>query len=950
MSDLSFYYGPNAGYVFELYERYKQDPVSVDPETRAIFDRWTPEPPSPSAGQAAAAPSGASASGWLYAKVDVARVAAVARLARFIRQRGHLIADIDPLNLRNRSEEEAELDLQSHGLTTQDLAMVPASIVGGPQAAGSKNALEAIQQLRQVYSGKIGYEDEHIQDAEERYWLRDSAESGRFFQDMDADTKRDLLERLTEVEAFEQFLQRNFPGEKRFSIEGTDTLVPILDEIIRSAAATGTREVVLGMAHRGRLNVLAHVLGKPYEAILAQFREAHHKEGASVAGKGSQGWTGDVKYHLGHRRAYKESGIAEMPLTLVNNPSHLEYVNPVLEGHARASQDQRSHAGPPTQDVKAALPILIHGDAAFPGQGIVAETLNLSGLRGYSTGGTIHIIANNQIGFTTTPPEGRSTLYASDLAKGFDIPIVHVNADDPLACLAAARMAHAYRERYHKDFLIDLIGYRRYGHNEGDEPEYTQPQMYAIVRAHPSVRALWAQTLEREGVVTAEDAAAMLKAAMDKLKEALKGPVPQSEANLEDMHGTGSRSRKVETAVPAERLKALNAALLARPAGFAINPKLERQFQRWRTALEPGGKIEWGQAEALAFASILAQGTPIRLAGQDTERGTFSHRHAVLHDPKTDAAYIPLQALPEARASFAIINSPLSENAVLGFEYGYSIHAPGVLVLWEAQFGDFANSAQVIIDQFLVSGAAKWRQNPSLVLLLPHGYEGQGPEHSSARLERFLQLAADDNIQIANCTTSGQYFHLLRRQATLLETDPRPLVIFTPKSLLRSERAASSLEELTQGGFRPVLDDARARAHPEEVTRLVLCSGKVYVDLVNSPAYAQAERIAVARIEELYPFPAGELQRVIAGYPNLRELVWLQEEPRNMGAWSFVQPRLFEQVGWEGPVCYIGRSASASPAEGSTGRHYAEQGRILAAVLEDVPSLHRERSEIRHAS
>ncbi|HLV81626.1 MAG TPA: 2-oxoglutarate dehydrogenase E1 component, partial [Chthonomonadaceae bacterium] len=654
--------------------------------------------------------------------------------------------------------------------------------------------------------------------------------------------------------------------------------------------------------------------------------------------------------HLGHRRAYKESGIQEMPLTLVNNPSHLEYVNPVLEGHARASQDQRSHAGPPVQDVKAALPILIHGDAAFPGQGIVAETLNLSGLPGYTTGGTIHIIANNQIGFTTTPPEGRSTLYASDLAKGFEIPIVHVNADDPPACLAAARMAHACRERFHKDFLIDLIGYRRYGHNEGDEPEYTQPQMYALVRAHPSVRQLWAQALEREGIVSTAEAAGMLKAAMDRLKDALKAPVPQANSELEGMHMPGSRSRRAETAVPAEWLQALNEALLARPTGFTVNPKLERQFQRWRTALTPGGKIEWGQAEALAFASILAQGTPIRLTGQDTERGTFSHRHAVLHDVKTDATTIPLQALPQARASFAIVNSPLSENAVLGFEYGYSIHAPGVLVLWEAQFGDFANSAQVIIDQFLAAGAAKWRQNPSLTLLLPHGYEGQGPEHSSARVERFLQLASDENIQVANCTTSGQYFHLLRRQAALLETDPRPLVIFTPKSLLRSERAASSLEELAQGAFRPVLDDAAARAHPEEVTRLILCSGKVYVDLVNSPGYAQAQRVAVARVEELYPFPAGELQRVIGGYPNLRELTWLQEEPRNMGAWSFVQPLLYEQVGWEGPICYIGRPASASPAEGSAGRHAAEQSRILVAALEEAPVLTRERSEIRHAS
>ena len=946
MSDLSLYHGPNAGYVFELYDRYRQDPSSVDPATRALFESWTPEMP-PVAGPAPAGAAPPSA-GWLYAKVDVARVAAAARLARFIRQRGHLAANIDPLGIQPPID--PGLDLTSHGLTEPELAMLPASVVGGPLAVESKNALEAIEKLNRVYSGSIGYEDEHIQNAEERYWLRDSAENGQFFPQMDAEAKRDLLERLTEVETFERFIHRTYVGEKRFSIEGNDTLVPILDEIIRNAAASGTHEVVLGMAHRGRLNVLAHVLGKPYDAIFAEFKAAGYKEDTSVAGKGSRGWTGDVKYHLGHQRAYQESGVQEMPLTLVHNPSHLEYVNPVVEGHARAAQEQRSRPGPPVQDENASLPILIHGDAAFPGQGIVSETLNMSRLAGYRTGGTIHIIVNNQIGYTTLPGEGRSTLYASDLAKGFEIPIVHVNADDPVACLAVARMAHAYRARFHKDFLIDLIGYRRYGHNEGDEPGFTQPRMYEIIRAHPTVRERWAQQLEREGVVTAEQAAAMVKAVENRLRAAQKAPTPETGNGAEGVARRSHRLRQVETAVPADRLTAYNEALLARPEGFTINAKLGNSFQEWRRALEPEGKILWGHAEALAFASILADGTPIRLTGQDTERGTFSHRHAVLHDAKTDARYVPLQALPAARASFAIYNSPLSENAAVGFEYGYSIHAPGVLVLWEAQFGDFANSAQVIIDQFLTSGQAKWRQTPSLVLLLPHGYEGQGPEHSSARLERFLQLAANDNIRVANCTTSGQYFHLLRRQAALLETDPRPLVVMSPKYLLRNPRAASTLDDLGHGTFQPVLDDPRARSHPEQVTRLILCSGKIGVELMNEPAYTQTTAVAVARVEELYPFPADALRAVIAGYPNLRDLVWLQEEPRNMGAWMFVAPRLYDEVGWEGDICYLGRAESASPAEGSKGQHEAEQARILKAALEGLAPPTRERSGVSHGS
>jgi 2-oxoglutarate dehydrogenase E1 component len=919
--DLRLFHGPNAGYVLELYERYRQDPQSVDPATRAVFERWTPPD-----GIAPAAPTA------MAPALDVARTVGAARLIRYIRELGHLAAHIDPLGSEPPGDPGLRLDV--HGVTEADLAALPAEIVRGPLVAQSRNALEGVEKLRRIYSGSVGYETDHIQIYEERAWIREAIESQRFFQNFDAERKRELLERLTEVEVFERFLHQAYPGQKRFSIEGCDMLIPMLDSIIRNAAAAGTREVVMGMAHRGRLNVLAHILGKPYREILAAFQASNRDIGAAPEGKGTLGYTGDVKYHLGARKAYRELGLESMPLTLAPNPSHLEYVNPVVEGRARAAQEQRDRPGAPSQDPHASLAILMHGDAAFPGQGIVAETLNLSRLAGYTTGGTIHIIINNQIGFTTEPGEARSTLYASDLAKGFEIPIVHVNADDPIACIAVARMAYAYRKEFGKDFLIDLVGYRRWGHNEGDEPSFTQPKMYELIAAHPTVREIWARALEREGIVSRAEAEAMVAAVRARLEQARKEAEAQSAPEERVGYGPSRPPRQVTTAVPAKRLIELNEALLARPEGFTLNPRLERAMHRRRTALQQGGAIDWAHAEALAFAAILADGTPIRLTGQDTERGTFSQRHLVLHDVKTGARYIPHQALPQARASFAVYNSPLSENAVLGFEYGYSMHAPGVLVLWEAQFGDFANGAQVIIDQFIASGRAKWAQTPSLVLLLPHGYEGQGPEHSSARLERFLQLAADDNIRVANCTTAAQYFHLLRRQAALLEHDPRPLVIMTPKSLLRHPRAAASLAELSQGHFQPVIADPLDPERAEHVTRLVLCSGKVYVDLVTHEAWASAEGIAVARVEELYPFPAAEIKAVVERYPELHEVVWLQEEPRNMGAWNYMALRLRELLDPALNLVYIGRPESASPAEGSLAQHAREQARIIEEVLQ----------------
>jgi 2-oxoglutarate dehydrogenase E1 component len=931
MSDLSLFHGPNAGYVLELYERYQQDPQSVDPETRAIFAHWArdADPPAlPAAQPEASAGPGAEQPSPL----DVTHTVSAARLIRYIRELGHMDARIDPLG--GEPPGDPGLRLEVHDVTERDLARLPASIVRGPLAVESNNALEGVQKLREVYSGSIGYETDHIQIFEERAWIREAIEGRSFFYGFDAARKRELLERLTEVEIFERFLHTTFVGQKRFSLEGCDLVVPMLDSIIRNAAASGTREVVIGMAHRGRLNVLAHILGKPYAAILAEFHAANRDKGASPASKGSIGWTGDVKYHLGARRAYKDSGVEQMPITLAPNPSHLEFVNPVVEGRARAAQETRDQPGLPTRDKQASLAIVIHGDAAFPGQGIVAETLNLSQLAGYSVGGTIHIITNNQIGFTTEPKESRSTLYASDLAKGFEMPIVHVNADDVLACIAVARMAHAYREKFGKDFLIDLVGYRRWGHNEGDEPSFTQPLMYERIAQHPTARALWAQKLEAEGVIDdagAEQLVASLQARLQQARQHAEGQPPGTQGD-----GVGPRGSTdlAPSAVPAERLIELNEALLARPAGFTPHPRLERQLQRRRDALGEGGAIDWGHAESLAFAAILADGIPIRLTGQDSERGTFSHRHSVLHDVNDDTRYVPLQALPQARASFAVYNSSLSENAVLGFEYGYSMHAQNVLVLWEAQFGDFANGAQVIIDQFIVSGRAKWQQTPSLVLLLPHGYEGQGPEHSSARLERFLQIAAADNIRVANCTTAGQYFHLLRRQAALLEHEPRPLVIMTPKSLLRHPRAAVALADLAEGHFQPVILDLPAAGQAEQVTRLILCSGKVYVDLVGQADAAELEGIAIGRVEELYPFPAADLGRIIGGLPDLHEIVWLQEEPQNMGAWSYIAPRLREIVDRAIPIVYAGRPESASPAEGSLARHTIEQKRIIAEAMQ----------------
>jgi 2-oxoglutarate dehydrogenase E1 component len=673
--------------------------------------------------------------------------------------------------------------------------------------------------------------------------------------------------------------------------------------------------------------VLAHVLGRPYETILREFEGERTLE-AVVSDP--EGGTGDVKYHLGAEGS-RRTPSGDITLTLASNPSHLEAVDPVVEGRTRAEQtDRSSRTG--YHDSSVAMPIQIHGDAAFPAQGVVAETLNLADLSGYSTGGTLHLIANNQIGFTTDPADGRSTRYSSDLAKGFDLPIVHVNADDPEAALAAVRLALAFRRRFCTDVVIDLVGYRRHGHNEQDEAAYTQPLMAARIEQQPSVREQYEQELVDEGVVSQEEADAMaadvdasLKEAHERLKTTFGQEVPA--VAYEGRIPASSRA-EVVTAVGADRLRALNDELLAVPEGFTVNPKLAKQLERRRDALDQGG-IDWGQAEELAFASLLVEGIPIRLTGQDTERGTFSHRHLVLHDAQNGQVYTPVQNLREATASFEIHNSPLSEEACLGFEYGYSVAAPEALVAWEAQFGDFVNSAQVAIDQFIVSGLSKWGQTSRLTLLLPHGYEGNGPEHSSARLERFLQLAAQENIRIANCTTAAQYFHLMRRQA--LDPSARPLIVMTPKGLLRLKQAASELRELAEGSFQPVLDDPASE--PAKVRRLVLCSGKLYYDLVGHELRRASEWIAVARLEQLYPFPVSAAARLVRHYPALEELVWAQEEPQNMGAWRAIRHRLEESLAEGVELRFAGRPWRASPSEGYPTAHLKEQDRIVREAL-----------------
>jgi 2-oxoglutarate dehydrogenase E1 component len=950
--------GLNAGYASALLEQYLENPDGVPEEWRALFESGASElvathpglarlvellredgnghvpaaaPPAPptaaAPAQAPAAPEpvGAPAAPAEAADELLPAVAAAMALVTAYRTHGHLAARLDPLGGEPVGDPSLEPGRCEPKLTPELQRRIPAHLLG--VHVEGETLADVLPHLREIYCGTSAYEIEHISDHEQRVWLRTVIESRRYHRPFSGGDRRKLLERLTEVEGFERYLRRAFLGQKQFSVEGLDVMVPMLDEAIALAAEEGAHEVVLGMAHRGRLNVLAHVLGRPYETILREFEGERTLEAVFAD---PEGGTGDVKYHLG-AEGTRRTPSGEITVTLASNPSHLEAVDPVVEGRTRAEQTDRStRVG--YHDSSVAMAIQIHGDAAFPAQGVVAETLNLADLNGYSTGGTLHLIANNQIGFTTDPADARSTRYSSDLAKGFDLPIIHVNADDPEAAMAAVRLAMAFRRQFCTDVVIDLVGYRRHGHNEQDEAAYTQPLMAARIAQQPTVREQYEQVLAAEGVVTTEDAEAVsarvdttLKEAHERLKTTFGQGVPAVAYEGRIPASTGA---EVVTAVQADKLRALNEELLGVPDGFVVNPKLAKQLERRRASLDDGG-IDWGQAEELAFATLLVEGIPVRLTGQDTERGTFSHRHLVLHEAHTDQAYAPIQNLAESTASFEIHNSPLSEEACLGFEYGYSVAAPEALVLWEAQFGDFVNGAQVAVDQFIVSGLSKWGQTSRLTLLLPHGYEGNGPEHSSARLERFLQLAAQENIRIANCTTAGQFFHLLRRQA--LDPSARPLVVMTPKGLLRLKAAASVLDELASGSFRPVIADRGA--DPDQVRRLVMCSGKLYYDLAGHELRPGATWVALGRLEQLYPFPVEAAAELVRSYPQLEEVVWAQEEPQNMGAWRAIRHRLEEALPEGVRLRFVGRPWRASPSEGYPTAHLKEQDRIVREAL-----------------
>jgi multifunctional 2-oxoglutarate metabolism enzyme len=894
-----------------------------------------PALPAPAAAASAAAASADGGTPYTGGEELLQAVQAATTLVGRVRSHGHLAARLDPLG--SEPEGDPGLDPEALGLTPEIQARLPARIF--QMYVPGATLADALPHLRETYCGTIAYEIEHIASHRQRVWLREQIESGTFRQELTNDERRRLLRRLVKVDALERFMHKAYLGQHQFSIEGLDMTVAMLDELIQLSAAHGGQEVVIGMAHRGRLNVLAHNLGRTYDTIFAEFEGASTLEAVTTI---PQGGTGDVKYHHGTQGTYGLPNGDTIRVNLESNPSHLEYVSPVVEGATRAAQTTRK--GPHAhQDTNAAVPIVIHGDASFPGQGVVSETFNLQALDGYKVGGTVHIITNNQVGFTTDPDDARSTRWASDLAKGFDVPIIHVNADDVPACISAVRLAFAFREEFGHDVLIDLIGYRRFGHNESDEPAYTQPEMYAKIKTKKRVSELWADRLVSEGIVSTDEVEQQAQEVWDNLTllhQRLKAKIAAA-AEHDGEHTTGeyqldrSPSPEVDTAVPAARLRELGEQLLRVPDGFTVHPKLVKQLERRREALavggEPAGHIDWAHGEALAFASLLTEGTPLRLTGQDTERGTFSQRHMVLHDAKTGQTVCPIQSLPDALAPLELHNSPLSELACMGFEYGYSQEAPETLVLWEAQFGDFVNSAQVIIDQFITSGLAKWGQTSRLTLLLPHGYEGSGPEHSSARLERFLRAAAEGNIRVASPTTPAQYFHLLRRQARVAKQ--RPLIVMTPKSLLRLAQAASSIEDMAEGtSFQPVL--AEPGVQDDQVTRLVLCTGKIYYDLVGHPERPAHTGLAVARVELLYPFPERQILELMGRYPNLREVLWVQEEPRNMGARAHMFPRLMQIMPEEMHFGYIGRPERASPGEGYPAAHIDEQNRIVTTAID----------------
>jgi len=941
MADLdgtTFLSGANAGFIAELYTRFLQDPHSVDESWRRFFSDMSDDlsamlteirgpswakPVPPIIGNGATDAVEIDAQALTRTATDSIRAL---NLIRAYRVRGHLEADLDPLGLEKRGP-YPELDYRTYGFTEAELdrEIFINHLLGRERAT----LREIIAILRETYCGRIGVEYMHIQVPPERIWIQDKFEKRESRPAYSAAVKKQILQALTIAETFERFLDRRYTGTKRFGIEGAESLMPALEAILRRGAELGIREFVIGMPHRGRLNVLANFVGKPFAAIFSEF-QGNSSNPEHVHG------SGDVKYHLG-TSGDREVGGRTVHVSLAANPSHLEAVDPVVLGKVRAKQLQRGDS-----DRSQVAGILMHGDAAFAGQGLVAESLELSDLNGFCTGGTIHIIVNNQIGFTTAPSAARSSPYPSDIAKGVQAPIFHVNGDDPEAVVEVARAAFEFRQEFKKDVVIDLFCYRRHGHNESDEPAFTQPLMYRTIARHPTTRQLYAKRLIEAGVLREAEVDAFASRFVAELEaqfEAAKGYRPNKADWLEGAWaGLGEApddDRRGDTGVASERLHEIGRGLVTEPEGFRLNPKIARQLDAKRRAIESGEGIDWATAEALAIGSLCAEGTHVRMSGQDSGRGTFSHRHAILVDQETEERYVPINHVIAGQAPFEIIDSPLSEAAVVGFEYGYSLADPSTLVLWEAQFGDFANGAQVIIDQFLSSGEAKWLRMSGLVLLLPHGYEGQGPEHSSARIERYLQLCAEDNIQVCNLTSAANYFHALRRQ--IRRNFRKPLVIFTPKSLLRAKEVMSRLDDMAQGSsFHRVIDETEAIAADDQVQRVVLCTGKVYFDLAKARRDSGDRRVALIRIEQLHPFPFNALARVLKRYRNA-DVVWCQEEPQNMGVWNFVDRRI-EQLLAEIDVAakrprFAGRAEAASPATGLHKRHVEEQGQLIADAL-----------------
>ena len=935
MENLSYLKSVNAAYIDELYELYLQNPDStdnIDPSWKYFFDGLgVGQTEGGSSPEAAAVPTGPAAKDNAALRSEFKAEAQVAELILAYRQQGRILANINPLSAPPTSH--PALELSHYGLSNADLAKSFAA--GHMVGLGLAPLSEIIKLLKDTYCGPIAVEFMHIQEVNEREWLQKKMESSRNREVLDAATKKTVLRRLTESESFERFLHTRYVAQKRFSIEGAEAMIPAMDRIIDVGAELGAEEFVLGMAHRGRLNVLTQLFGKKTEYIFTEFEGAYKPD----ISKGE----GDVKYHMGFSADVTAKNGKKVHLSMASNPSHLEFVGSVIEGMTRAKQSAMKDT-----DRAKVVPITIHGDASFAGQGVCYENLNLSQLPGYKTGGTLHIVVNNQIGFTTSPKDSRSTPYSTDLAKMLETPIFHVNGDEPEALYWTAKLCMEYRQKFKKDVFIDLVCYRKLGHNEGDEPAFTQPLLYKKIKTHPSTRELYAAKLTQTNVVTGADAEAMVQTAITALTEAqtrTKANPPQPyvsayEGIWKDFHRATEQEMmtQIKTSVPEKTLKELAQSLNHFPADFKPHPKLTRLFETRFQAVEQDKGIDWGNAETLAYASLVTEGYGVRLSGQDAERGTFSHRHAVLHDFETDKEYLPLNHIREGQKTFEVCNSHLSEVAVLGFEYGHSLSEPRTLTIWEAQFGDFANGAQVIIDQFLAATESKWQRSSGLTMLLPHGYEGQGSEHSSARLERFLQLCGRQNMFVCNLSTPAQIFHALRRQ--VLRDFRKPLVVMSPKTLLRHPMAVSPLKDFTDNGFEEVLDDPafNTAALANRVKKVIICSGKIYYDLVTKLTAKKIGTIAVVRVEQLYPWPAEKLAKILAKYPKAT-LMWVQEEPRNMGAWSYVFNTwsggysLFQNQVDGRTIQYEGRDIGAAPAVGSHKLHEIEQESLIEKAI-----------------